>query len=510
MLKKKINAIYSCCITNRWLDVSEKLLKELNIIPKYFISWDDGNIKVPRKFPNCFFQNIRDAWNGKGFPELDYKYPLDEKLLKSISYEKVIAIKMMDRLDLNRYSFNFSDRQTFFYYLLKRWLVILEHYNIDIVISPNVPHRVFDYVLYLAAKIKNLEVVMFQELTSFNNLTSIVIDDIDQTPIYLKNEINNLEISGTPSKEIVDKINLVESNYKFSEPFYMKNVNKSLSKNYYSETIKNIFRRIIKRNYTNDSLFNSHKSTHIFENIMPYEKKGPRYRYLFERYKNFSYINNLKNLYKSLTSKNFSKKYVFVALHYQPEQTSTPTGGIFTNQELIINLLDSFLDKDTDIIVKEHRNQFNIYSESASGRSINFYKNIMNISNRVKFVDINYDPFDLIDNSLATATISSTIGWESVIRGTPSLIFGRAWYEDMVGIYKIKTIENLRDNWQEILSIKNNIKKKEILAYHSKIENFLVCGKYSQNIVKSTLADDQTIKNIFNGVKNHLIKKNFI
>jgi hypothetical protein len=80
----------------------------------------------------------------------------------------------------------------------------------------------------------------------------------------------------------------------------------------------------------------------------------------------------------------------------------------------------------------------------------------------------------------------------------------------MVGIYKIKTIENLRDNWQEILSIKNNIKKKEILAYHSKIEKFLVSGKYSQNMVKSTLTDHQTIKNIFNGIKNHLVKKNFI
>ena len=51
---------------------------------------------------------------GKGFPNLDYKYPLDEKILKSISFEKNIAIKMMDRIDLNRYSFNFSDRQSFF------------------------------------------------------------------------------------------------------------------------------------------------------------------------------------------------------------------------------------------------------------------------------------------------------------------------------------------------------------------------------------------------------------
>ena len=482
---------------------------ELNITPSYFVGWDDGEFNIPNKYSECFFQNIREAWKGKGFPNLDYKYPLDEKILKSISFEKNIAIKMMDRIDLNRYSFNFSDRQSFFYYLLKRWFVILDHYKIDIIISPNVPHRVFDYVLYIAAKLKNIEVVMFQE-TSFANLTSIIIDDVNQTPQYLKNEIKIQKNSSSPSNSVLSMMKIVKGNYKTSEPYYMRDIKKISSLKHYYLTFENIWRRLLKRNYTNDSLFHSHKSSHIFENIMPYEKKGTRLKYLIERLKNFLYIKKLENSYNSLITKNLNQKYIFVALHYQPEETTTPTGGIFTNQELIINLLDSFLEKDIAIVVKEHKSQFYIYSESATGRSPNFYKNILNISSRVKFVDANSDPFELIDRAIATVTVSSTVGWESVIRGTPSLIFGRAWYEDMKGVYKIKSIEDLRNNWKMVINDKNNLSEKDIMSYHSNLEKFLIYGKHSQSKLKPYLNDNDQNLNIFNGIKNHLIKKGFL
>ena len=176
----------------------------------------------------------------------------------------------------------------------------------------------------------------------------------------------------------------------------MRDIKKTSSLKHYYLTFENILRRLLKRNYTNDSLFHSHKSSHIFENIMPYEKKGPRLKYLIERLKNFIH-QKLENSYNSLITKNLNQKYI--ALHYQPEETTTPTGGIFTNQELIVNLLDSFLEKDIAIVVKEHKSQFYIYS-GATGRSPNFYKNILNISSRVKFVDANSDPFELIDRAI--------------------------------------------------------------------------------------------------------------
>ena len=505
-LSKNLNALYTCCIETPWLDVSEKLYDELNIIPSYFIGWDDGSIKIQEKYKDCFFQVIEDAWEGNGFPELDYEYPIDEKLLKSISFEQNIAIKMMDRLDLDRYSFNFSDRQSFFFYLLKKWLVILDKYEIDIIISPSIPHRVFDYILYIAAKLKNIEFIMFQMTPFFDS--SFIIDDIDTTTKYLKDTIQKQDKLFHIREDIKIRIEQVTREYSGAIPDYMKAQSQMLKNN-------NVLNKLAKRIRTLVSkpniLFEKNTTYHVSQDSMPYEDKEPKYRFLLKKYKNKIFLKNLQDSYNSIVTNDYKNKYVFVALHYQPEETSTPTGGSFTEQELIINLLDSFLDKDIDIVVKEHKTQFHPNYEGATGRSSSFYKNILKNSNRVKFVSVESDPFKLIDNAIATVTISGTIGWESVIRGTPTLVFGRAWYEDMIGVYKIKSIEDLRKNWLSIQEDKNNIKNEDIYAYHAKLQEFFIDAphyKAFQN--KSNRSKEENIDNIFNGIKNHLVRKEIL
>lgn len=505
-MKSSHNVLYSCCIANPWLDIVEKLEVELGLIPSYFIGWDDGSVKIQNKYKECFFQVIEDAWNGKGFPDLDYQYPIDEKLLKSISFEENIAIKMMDRLDLDRYSFNFSDRQSFFFYLLIKWLVILDKYEIDLIISPSIPHRVFDYVLYIAAKLKNIEVIMFQ-MTPFGD-SSFIIDNIDQTPKYLKQTIKNEIDSKVLKEDIRIRIDQITGEYSGAIPDYMKKQSQILKKDKFVGKLARKIKILVSKP---NIIFEENKTYHVSKNSMPYEDKELKYKFILKKYKNKIFLKKLQKSYNSIITDSYKKKYIFVALHYQPEETSTPTGGIFTAQELIINLLDSFLDKDIDIVIKEHKTQFHPNYEGATGRSLSFYKNVLKISNRVKFVNVDANPFELIDNALAVATISGTIGWESVIRGTPTLIFGRAWYEDMVGVYKIKSIEDLRKNWISIQEDKNNIKKEDIYNYHSKLQQFFIdAPHYKAFENKSDRMHKENIYNIFNGIKNHLLQKGIL
>lgn len=500
------NTLYNCCIAEPWLNVIDRLNDELNLNPKYFIGWDDESIKIKDKYNDCFFQVIEDAWDGKGFPKLDYSYSLDEELLKSVAFEQNIAIKMMDRLDLDRYSFNFSNRTSFFYFLLKKWLVILEKYEIELIISPSIPHRVFDYILYIAAKLKNVEFLMFQ-MTPFGD-SSFIIDDVNQTPNYLKKAISSVVDNKFIREDIKGRIEQVTGDYSNATPDYMKKQSQMLKR---SSNISNVINKVKILLSNPTMLFEESKTYHVSKNSMPYEKKELKYKFLLKKYKNKVYLNKLKESYETIVTSKYSKKYVFVALHYQPEETSTPTGGIYTEQELIINLLDSFLDKDIDIVIKEHKTQFHPNYEGATGRSINFYQNILNISTRVKFVSVDTNPFDLIDNAIAVATISGTIGWESVIRGIPSLVFGRAWYEDMIGVYKIKSINDLKNNWNSIIEDKNNISKDIIYDYHKKLQEFFIdAPHYKAFIGKSDRSDEENIDNIFNGIKNHLIQKEII
>jgi len=502
MNNKNYNVLYNCCIANPWLKVVEKLDKELKFNPVYFIGWNDGSEKITETYPNCFYQQIDDAWLGINFPNLDYKLDISEDLIKSISFEKSIAIKMMDRLDLGRGNFTCQNREIFFYQLLKYWLTITEKYQIDIVISPSIPHRVFDYVLYIVAKIKNIEFLMFQ-MTPFPD-SSFIISDIQSTPNYLKKYIKENKPTNTLREDIKSKLDDVKGDYKKAIPWFMiEQQNRMDSQNF----VKNNLLRV--KNFIHNPIqyFDRDHSYYIIEkDTIPYNKNSLQYHKKIQKHNNKRFLNTLKEEYKSLSIlPDYNKKYLFLALHYQPEETTVPTGGIFSTQELIIELLNNFLDKDYFIYIKEHKTQFDINEEGAMGRHKNYYKNILNISNRIKFIDVDVEPFELIDNAIATVTISGTVGWESVVRGTPTMIFGRAWYEDMPYVFKIKSLDDIKRNWENILKSKENISIKDIEKYHQNLQNFFINAPHYKDFQnKVNRSEEENILNIFNGIKKHL------
>jgi hypothetical protein len=46
--------------------------------------------------------------------------------------------------------------------------------------------------------------------------------------------------------------------------------------------------------------------------------------------------------------------------------------------------------------------------------------------------------------------VSGTVGWESVVRGKPTLLFGHSWYEDCKGIFLTHTVEDCKKAIQKI------------------------------------------------------------
>ncbi len=51
-------------------------------------------------------------------------------------------------------------------------------------------------------------------------------------------------------------------------------------------------------------------------------------------------------------------QYVYFPLHYEPERTTNPDGGIFHDQFLTIVFLRKMIPDNIDIIIKEHPSQF--------------------------------------------------------------------------------------------------------------------------------------------------------
>jgi len=497
-----MNLIYLCCITDPWVEVAEHLSEEHGLHPSYFVSWkDDGEILKKNEFVNCHFQTLEDAWKGKGFP--DYLKPkvLDENIIKSLAWYELVALKMMDRLDPAGYAFPFTSRQYFFHDLVGYWMAVVEDRDINLVISPSVPHRVFDYALYVVCRIMRVRFITFQ-MTPFGS-NSLLLDDLDKpTPIYSENN----RLNKLPSRLIMDSISKVSGEYDTAIPDYMvkhkkKEEENSLWRLSFLVRIGSIMLEVNK-------LFGSFPNTYWVEKgKMPSESNMNWLEFYKAKYKRIVRVKSFEREYSRLVRKEFSKPYVLVALHYQPEETSCPTGGSYVDQILMTQIMDEILPEGVSIVVKEHKSQFYTHQEGSAGREGLFYRRLSRLSKRIFFASVDHNPFDLIDDAEATITISGTIGWESAIRGTPVIIFGRAWYENMPRVLKVKTRDDVMQAWDKLRDLKNKDMDPQILDFHASLEQrFVLSTHYRANVGKGDVSIKESTHNLVKGIVSHLDK----
>lgn len=145
------------------------------------------------------------------------------------------------------------------------------------------------------------------------------------------------------------------------------------------------------------------------------------------------------------TSRDFSGiKYAAFFLHYQPERSTIPEGYGFGLQLAAILALRQALPDDTWLVVREHPSTYT-YNFSKNYRNREFYEQIASID-RVIISSLAADPYRIIDNSIATASITGTVIGEALVRGKPSIAFGAGIMQavDSPQFHRYRSIEDLR------------------------------------------------------------------
>ena len=501
-MKSIANALYCCCIDTPWVEAAHILDREYGITPAYYIGWSDDGSNIKKRYRDCYFQSVEDAWKGLGFPQLEYSVALDMNSLKNFGEEHLVSLRMMDRLDITRGNFPLAQREIFFYHLLRRWLVILKKFEIDILIFPVSPHRVFDYVLYIAGKMHGIKTIIFQ-MTPFSDY-SYIVEDTNHLPIFIKDELRDLKSAkGELQDDIKKKILNLLDNYEENIPSYMKeNIEKSES--YIIQYVRKIFKVLLSPKI----LFEADSSYYVQKEKLPYETDKTKFEANIYFLKNYLYLGRMKKYYESICDEItllLKKRFVLFALHYQPEETSCPTGGFFGDQVLLLSLLDAVLPEGVSILVKEHTSQFLPAEEGASSRFPTYYDEMKRVSSRVRFVSTSVDPFTLIDAAEAVVTISGTIGWESAIRGTPVLHFGRAWYECMPGTFRIDGKESLERAIEAIFAGELRYDMEDIMAYHEKLSGFFISAvHYKAYEGRSRRSMAESAANLAEGIVKYL------
>lgn len=197
-----------------------------------------------------------------------------------------------------------------------------------------------------------------------------------------------------------------------TKPSYMLSASKPPKPN-----INNLCRSIKNRKYRQvDYFFNSEK---LFRKSEANIKKI--LRYLSIRFGN----NNLFDMPKS------TEEFILFPLHYQPEASTMVQSPYFENQVAVIENIAKSLPSRYLLYVKEH------YAFVGS-RDFKVYRLIKRMPN-VRLINPYVDTHTLIKKSALVITITSTVGWESIIFNRPLIVLGNVFYDQFA--YANKTTD---------------------------------------------------------------------
>lgn len=137
---------------------------------------------------------------------------------------------------------------------------------------------------------------------------------------------------------------------------------------------------------------------------------------------------NSEKEYGNLTSPRntfLNKKYICFFLHYQPEQSTLPEGGLFAHHIPALQMAYKLASTlGMDLVIREHPATFSSTFD-ARWRPEGFFRTIKMFGPGIHFDDLNLDPFTLIESSTAVSTITGSVLLEALIKGKPSIAFGR-------------------------------------------------------------------------------------
>jgi len=213
--------------------------------------------------------------------------------------------------------------------------------------------------------------------------------------------------------EIENEVRKYLDNFIFHKPDYMVNNSLSSDYNFFSRYINvqrfKFYCRLIK-----------YRIKYIYDN---------RYNYQVPTFSvNFAYFKrNLKRkiklsfIWKYFNEFNPINPYYFYPIQFHPEASTSVLAKSFVDEYNNILNISLNIPFGEYLYVKDH--------ESSVGYpSLNFYKKVSRIPN-VILISHKFNAKEIIRNSKAIITITSTVGFEAIVLNKPVFVFGNVFYD---------------------------------------------------------------------------------
>jgi hypothetical protein len=465
---------------------------------------------------DCVFHSVWDAMLGRPPASLNEEarlsVPPDASLLERLLPYESMTLQMLERL--NYRNMRIQDLRRFYLKYISYWRGVIEVMRPDAVVFQSVPHMGYDYVFYALCQIFGIRTLIVERTYLPDRL--ILIEKIDEMlPAESKQEIE-MEINGclgypTQSAENVVREELLVEIENRENYYDMHNRAFQLpgsSKPSLAKILKTLI--LPGRSFLGFLLRRFFKMlkpvfTSIYGLTCP---QPPLITYLWHLCKDSVHRISLMLIYEShVESPDLGNDYVYYPLQYQPERTSIPMGGLFTDQLLALDILTHSLPPGWTVYVKEHPRQFTgvVPQSIRLARSKQFYKTLCNYDDKkVRLVSPSVSSDELIRNSKCVATLTGTTGWEAVQRGIPAVVFGVPWYIRCPGVYAVTSVDSCSKVMGEIAAGKTNVPRDQLESYVRWVNTKGSFQGYFADVFKSNLSAEENARSYAEAIATRL------
>ena len=381
----------------------------------------------------AIFHDHFDAWDAKIPEGWNQKVePASAKLIESMYETESFILTMMNK----RYDkAPVDERKHIYYTMLSYWSTVLDRLKPDAIVFNDIPHSLYSNVLWDLAKRRGVRSVMFEG--------TLVAGRVVRYEDFWK---------GDPNLTAAVR----------------ENLKKHLTPDSLGIEMRAYYDEVIHRGNTPVWYIKDQKAQTIGKGVLVIRVRAAlralrsgTFLKLAWRFVRRRFTRDLRDEYREVVQPaDLSRPFVFFAMNFQPERSSSPQGGIYHDQILAIETLAAALPSGWELYVKEHPSQWLLRSKTryTSARYPGYYHRLASIP-RVRVIPIEMTPRKLVEASEAVATITGSIGVEAALWGKPTLIFGAVWYRDCPGIMRAESVEDCKRFFNEMQAGKKAAKE---------------------------------------------------
>ena len=442
----------------------------------YWVGTDEDRITAD--FPHVIFHDYLAACAGIPAKQVQPSEfpPLGAEMLKKLYRVESLTMAMINSAPLRAMSA--MERRHLYYELAGYWSGLLKKYHPDFILFTVIPHSIYNYLIYELARHLGIKTLMFEN--SIVSDRALAYRDFWAGSTALQKQMAQQQ---GRNFQIADLRPDIQTYYQAYQQKFIRSSRQYVNyMSYFGPRAAPLLKIAVK----------AVRNKQVVSTVITALKKR------------FGRSNSRKDYQRLEIKPDLNRKFVYAALNYQQERSTSPQGDIFYDQILMLQILAASLPPEWVIYVKEHPNQWRVggifYSEA---RFRGYYQKIASLAN-VFLIPVETDNYSLIEKSQAVAVVTGTPGWEAVLWSKPAIVFGYPWYRDFPNLLRPSDVQSCRQalekiaagfaiNQQEVI---NYLKALDDASYRFFVDDF--------DYQPAELSRGESLKNFENAVTKEI------